>query len=184
MHDFYHYLLDIPDRDIQTVQWQQVVARIMALRDLNLTTASNLSPAARKLLDHDSRQRLDAVDIASRLMRQDNYMIALFNKEILDVSISIPFFGNRYAFSETTSWHVRLAILDFVFSGPGNTFNKDFLKVANRRELVKKLQNRLFWVGIISIIYAPFSVVFFLTSYVFKYFSVRVHDRRITYDRY
>lgn len=51
MHDFYHHLLDIPDRDIQTVEWQQVVSRIMALRDLNLATASNLSPETRKLLD-------------------------------------------------------------------------------------------------------------------------------------
>jgi autophagy-related protein 9 len=172
MHDFYHYLLDIPDRDIQTVQWQQIVARIMALRDLNARTASNLSPAVRKLLNHESRQRLDAVDIASRLMRQDNYLIALFNKEILDVTIPIPFLGNRYIFSETTKWHVRLAIMDFVFSGPNNTFNQDFLKVANRRDLVKKLQNRFFWVGVISIIYAPFTVTFVLASYLFKYFTV------------
>lgn len=174
MHDFYHYLLDIPDRDIQTVQWQHIVARIMALRDLNLTTATNLSAQTRKLLDHKSRQRLDAVDIASRLMRQDNFLIALFNKEILDVTIPVPFLGNRYVFSETTKWHVRLAIMDFVFSGPNNTFNPDFLKVNNRRELVKKLQARFFWVGIISIIYAPFTVVFVLASYLFKYFTVSI----------
>lgn len=172
MHDFYHHLLDIPDRDIQTVQWQHIVARIMALRDLNLTTASNLSPETRKLLDHKSRQRLDAVDIASRLMREDNYLISLFNKDILDVTIPIPFLGNRYIFSETTKWHVRLAIMDFVFSGPNHTFNPDFLKVKNRRDLVKKLQARLFWVGIISMIYAPFTVTFNVAAYLFKYFTV------------
>lgn len=172
MHDFYYHLLDIPDRDIQTVQWQQVVARIMALRDMNLTTAPNLSPNAREFLGHNSRQRLDAVDIASRLMRQDNYMIALFNKEILDVTIPIPLLGNRFIFSETTKWHVQLAIMDFVFSGPNRTFNPDFLKVKNRRKLVKKLQARLFWVGVISIIHAPFTVTFVLASYLFKYFTV------------
>lgn len=177
MHDFYHYLLDIPDRDIQTVQWQQVVVRIMALRDLNLTTASNLSPETRKLLDHKSRQRLDAVDIASRLMRRENFLIALFNKEILDVSIPIPFLGDRYVFSETTNWHVQLAVLDFVFSGPNNTFNPDFLKVNNRRELVKRLQLRFFWTGIISIVYAPFTVTFVLASYLFKYFTVSTNNR-------
>ncbi|KAF2876363.1 autophagy protein-like protein Apg9 [Massariosphaeria phaeospora] len=172
MHDFYHYLLDIPDRDIQTVQWQQVVSRIMALRDLNLTTASNLSPETRKLLDHKSRQRLDAIDIASRLMRRDNYLIALFNKDILDVSIPIPFIGNRSIFSETTKWHVNLAVMDFVFSSGGrNQFNPDFLKERNRRELVRKLKNRLFWTGIISIACAPFAVTFVLASYLFKYFT-------------
>ncbi|KAF2012148.1 autophagy protein-like protein Apg9 [Aaosphaeria arxii CBS 175.79] len=171
MHDFYHYLLDIPDRDIQTVQWQLVVARIMALRDLNLATASNLSPESRKLLDHKSRQRLDAVDIASRLMRRDNYMIALFNKDIIDVTIPIPFLGDRYIFSETTKWHVQLAIMDYVFSGPNGTFNQDFLKERNRRELVRRLQSRFLGVGIISVACAPFTVSFVLVSYLFKYFT-------------
>ncbi|KAF2134473.1 APG9-domain-containing protein [Dothidotthia symphoricarpi CBS 119687] len=172
MHDFYHHLLDIPDQDIQTVQWQSVVSRVMALRDLNLTTASNLSPETRKLLDSKSRQRLDAVDIASRLMRRENYLIALFNKEILDVTVPIPFLGNRYVFSETTRWHVNLAVMDFVFSsGPNGQFNQDFLKERNRRELVKRLKTRFFWTGIISIICAPFAVVFVLASYLFKYFT-------------
>ncbi|KAI5380091.1 autophagy protein atg9 [Alternaria postmessia] len=171
MHDFYHYLLDIPDRDIQTIQWQQVVTRIMALRDLNLATASNLSPQTRKLLDSKSRQRLDAIDIAGRLMRRDNYLIALFNKEILDVTVPLPFIGDRYIFSETTRWHVNLAVMDFVFSGPNGQFNPDFLKERNRRELVKRLKTRFFWTGIISILCAPAAVVFVLASYMFKYFT-------------
>ena len=174
MHDFYHHLLDIPDRDIQTVEWQLVVSRIMALRDLNLTTASNLSPETRKLLDSKSRQRLDAIDIASRLMRRENYLIALFNKEVLDVTVPIPFLGNRYIFSETTRWHVELAILDFVFSGKNGQFNPEFLKERNRRELVKRLRTRLMGVGLISVICAPFAVVFVLASYLFKYFAVSI----------
>ncbi|KAF3010568.1 autophagy protein atg9 [Curvularia kusanoi] len=171
LEDFYHHLLDIPDRDIQTVEWQQVVSRIMALRDLNLATASNLSPETRKLLDSKSRQRLDAIDIASRLMRRENYLIALFNKEVLDVTVPIPFLGNRYIFSETTRWHVELAVLDFVFSAKNGQFNPEFLKERNRRELVKRLRTRLMWVGLISVLCAPFAVVFVLASYLFKYFA-------------
>jgi autophagy-related protein 9 len=172
MRDFYEHLLDIPDRDIQTIQWQQIVGRIMALRDFNLTTASNLSPQVRKLLDSKSRQRLDAVDIASRLMRRDNYLIALFNKEILDVSINVPFLGNRSVFSETTHWHVNLAIMEFVFSGPNGQFNQDMLKERNRRTLVAKLKTRFMWTGIISVVCAPFAVTFILASYLFRYFTV------------
>jgi autophagy-related protein 9 len=171
MHDFYHYLLDTPDRDIQTIQWQQIVSRVMALRDSNLITASNLTTQTRKLLDSKSRQRLDAIDIASRLMRRENYLIALFNKEILDVTVPIPFLGNRFIFSETTSWHVNLAVMDFVFSGQNGQFNQDFLKERNRRELVRRLRARLFYTGIISIICAPFAVLFVLVSYLFKYFT-------------
>ena len=177
LQDFYEHLLDIPDRDIQTVEWQHVIARIMALRDLNLATASNLSPETRKLLDSKSRQRLDAIDIASRLMRRENYLIALFNKEVLDVTVPIPFLGNRYIFSETTRWHVELAILEFVFSGKNGQFNPEFLKERNRRELVKRLRTRLIWVGLISVVCAPFAVVFVVASYCFKYFAVSCSDR-------
>ncbi|ORY01351.1 autophagy protein-like protein Apg9 [Clohesyomyces aquaticus] len=170
MRDFFEHLLEIPDRDIQTVEWQFIVSRIMALRDANLTTASNISPETRKLLASRSRQRLDAHDIASRLMRRDNYLIALFNKEILDVTIPVPFLGNRFVFSKTTEWHVDLAIMDFVFSKNGK-FDPDFLKERNRRHLVKQLQKRLWVVGLISIAWAPFRVTYVLVSYLFKYFT-------------
>lgn len=172
MHDFFHHLLEILDRDIQSVDWQHVVGRIMALRDANLTTATNLTPEVRKLLDSKSRQRLDAVDIASRLMRRDNYLIALFNKEVLDVSIPIPFLGNRSIFSETTRIHVNLAIMDMVFSGPNGSFNQDFLRERNRRNLVATLRTRLMYVGFFSVLLAPFSVAYFLASHLFARFTV------------
>lgn len=171
IHNFYHYLLDIPDRNIQTVEWQLVVSRLMALRDANFSTAQNLSPETRRILNDKTRQRMDAHDIANRLMRQENYLIALFNKEILDVTIPIPFFGNRYIFSHTTEWHVRLAVMDFVFDH-NNQVNPIFLKERNRRDLVQKLRNRFITTGLISIVCAPFTVVLVLTSYFFKYFTV------------
>src|SRR4051812_39000342 len=33
VHDFCLHLLEVPDGDVQTVSWQDIVARIMALRD-------------------------------------------------------------------------------------------------------------------------------------------------------
>lgn len=170
MHNFYHHLLDIPDRNIQTVSWQLVVSRLMALRDANYATAQNLSPETRRILQDKSKQRMDAHDIANRLMRRENYLIALFNKEILDVTMHIPFLGNRYFFSRTTEWHVGLSIMDFVFPYR-NQIDPKFLKESHRRHLVEQLKRRLFLTGLISIICAPFAVVFFCVSYFFKYFT-------------
>jgi autophagy-related protein 9 len=107
-------------------------------------------------------------------MRQENYLIALFNKEILDVTIAVPFFGPRYMFSQTTEWHMRLAVMDWVFNGPGNSINPEFLKERNRRNLVKTLQSRFKMTGVISLFCAPFAVVYVLTSYLFKYFTVSI----------
>lgn len=68
MHDFFLHLLEIPDSDMQTISWQDVVAQIMALRDANPMTAQKISPANRKFLGSQSKERLDAHDIANRLV--------------------------------------------------------------------------------------------------------------------
>jgi len=68
LHDFFLYLLDIPDGDMQTISWQDVVAQIMALRDANPRTAQKISAANRRFLGSQSKARLDAHDIANRLV--------------------------------------------------------------------------------------------------------------------
>ncbi|KAF2195996.1 membrane protein Gsa14p [Delitschia confertaspora ATCC 74209] len=170
MHNFFHYALDIKDRDIQTVQWKQVVDRLVTLRDANFATASNLPPETRKILEDKSRVNIDALDIANRIMRRDNYLIALFNKELLNVTVNFPFGMKRQVFSQTTEWHVRLAVMDFVFNEKGQ-INPDFLKERNRRDLVAKLRKRFVMVGVLSCFCAPITVTYVLVSYVFKYFS-------------
>jgi autophagy-related protein 9 len=178
MHNFFHYGLDIKDRDIQTVEWKQVVDRLVALRDANFATASNLPPETRKILNDRSKINMDALDIANRIMRKENYLIALFNKEILDVTINFGFGIQRQIFSRTTEWHVKLAVMDFVFNERGE-INPDFLKERNRRHLVNQLRRRFIQVGILSFFCAPFTVLYVLVSYVFMYFGVREPHPRL-----
>lgn len=173
LHNFYHYLLDIPDRDIQTVSWPQVVSRLMTLRDGNLSTAENISAADRRTLKYQSKQRMDAHDIANRIMRRDNYLIALFNKDILDLTIPIPFLGSRQFFSRTTEWHVYAAILDFVFDEKGQV-KTAFLSSAKRADLIMTLRRRLFYAGLLSVIISPFAAVIYIVSYFLRYFTVSI----------
>jgi autophagy-related protein 9 len=171
MYNFYHYLLDIPDRNLQSASWQLIVKRLMALRDANYSTAKNISPRARRILEDKSRQSMDAHDIANRLMRRENYLIAIFNKDVMDLTIEIPFLGSRQFFSRTTEWHVGLSVIDFAF-GPDNQIDPKFLRESNRRELVAKLNSRFRTTAVISIICAPFAVTYYCTSFFFKYFTV------------
>src|SRR2546429_7717587 len=105
LHDFYHYLLNVPDTDMQTISWQDIVGRLMALRDSNPFTATEVSAKHKKFMGSQSKQRLDAHDIANRLMRKENYLIALFNKDILNLTLPIPFLRNRQLFSKTLEWN-------------------------------------------------------------------------------
>src|SRR5688572_18425190 len=69
LYNFYKYLLEIPDDDMQTISWQEIVQRLMVLRDSNPSTSNTLR---RRHVKSQSKQRMDAHDIANRLMRKEN----------------------------------------------------------------------------------------------------------------
>lgn len=170
MHNFYRYLLEIPDSDIQTVSWQEIVKRLMALRDLNPATAAGTSERHRRFTGSQSKQRIDAHDIANRLMRRDNYLIALFNKDILDFTLPLPLIRNRQLFSKTLEWNLSFCILDFVFNEHGQV-RPLFLKDSHRRALSEGIRSRFLFAGFMNVICAPFIIIYFIMLYFFRYFN-------------
>jgi autophagy-related protein 9 len=143
----------------------------MALRDANVATAQDLSPEHRRFLNGQSKQRMDAHDIANRLMRKDNYYIAMVNKDILDCSINIPFLGKRQFFTRTVEWNLHLAITDFVFDQQ-NEIKSQFITSRNRRENINTLRLRFYYVAVINIFCAPFLAAYFVLSQFFSNFTV------------
>ena len=170
MHNFYRHLLRIPDGEIQTVSWQEVVKRLMSLRDSNPATASGVSERHRRFMGSQSKQRMDAHDIANRLMRRDNYLIALINKDILDLTLPLPIFKSRQLFSRTMEWNLSLCILDFVFNEQGQV-RPHFLKDIHRRALSDSLRRRFMFAGIMNVLCAPFIFIYFLLLFFFRYFN-------------
>ncbi|KAL8874335.1 MAG: hypothetical protein Q9174_000334 [Haloplaca sp. 1 TL-2023] len=170
MHNFYRHLLDIPDSDIQTVSWQEIVKRLMALRDMNPATAAGISERHRRFTGSQSKQRMDAHDIANRLMRRDNYLIALFNKDILDFTLPLPLIRDRQLFSRTLEWNLSFCILDFVFNEHGQV-RPLFLKDTHRRALSEGIRSRLLFAGFMNVVCAPFIILYFVMLYFFRYFN-------------
>ncbi|KAL7266694.1 autophagy protein atg9 [Rhizina undulata] len=169
LHNFYLYLLNIPDSDMQTISWQEVVARLMVLRDSNPITSNAL---LRRHYNHQSKQRMDAHDIANRLMRKDNYLIALFNKDVLDLTVPLPLLRNRGGMlTKTLEWNLSWCILDFAFNEQGQ-LRPMFLKESHRRVLSDGLRRRFFYAATMNIIFAPFIVTYFLLLFLLK----NLHD--------
>lgn len=170
MHDFFFYLLGVSDAEVQTISWQEVVSRLMNLRDANPATAGAVSAKHRKFMGSQSKQRMDAHDIANRLMRKENYLIALINKDILDLTLPIPFLRNRQLFSRTLEWNIQLCVLDYVFNDQGQVRTL-FLRDTHRRALSDGLRRRFIFAGLMNIFMSPFLVVYFLMHYFFRYFN-------------
>lgn len=182
---FYIHLLGIPEHDMQTVSWQDVVAHIMSLRDQNPKTASHLTARQRKWLGSQSKERLDAHDIANRLMRRENFLIALINKDVLDLSIPLPLFSGRQFLSRLLEWTLNFSIMDFVFDERGQV-NQEFLKADRRGQLGQKLRARFLFAGVMTLMIAPFMAGYLFIMHFLTYFHVSldcdhipIHGQRI-----
>ncbi|WVQ96605.1 hypothetical protein IAU59_003710 [Kwoniella sp. CBS 9459] len=96
MYRFYTHLLGIPDADIQTLPWPEIVRLIGEIRKHNpITSLSNgqagaLADMVGEDANKESVKKLDAHDVANRILRQENYLIALFNKDLLDLRVRLP----------------------------------------------------------------------------------------------
>lgn len=170
LHDFYLHLLNIPESEIQSISWQEVISRLMALRDSNPNIRTAQNPQSRRFMVTQSKQRMDAHDIANRLMRKDNYMIAMINKEIIDATLALPLIGNRQFFTRTLEWHLNYCIMDYVFNSQGQV-RQLFLKDTHRKALSEGLRRRFVFAGTTSLIFAPFLIIYFIVQNFFQHFN-------------
>ena len=79
-------------------------------------------------------------------MRQENYLIALFNKELLDLRVPLPLVLQRFVppeegkgrmLTRALEWNLRFCLMEFLFDKSGRV-RKIFLKSKNRPALVER----------------------------------------------
>ncbi|KAG1809507.1 autophagy protein Apg9-domain-containing protein [Suillus variegatus] len=98
---------------------------------------------------------LDAHDIANCIMRQANYLIALFNKDLLDL---------RMPPSPKLKQILRQSD-----DGKGRTLTR--LLEWNLRSCLMELRRRLIFMGILNAIFAPFIFLYMIMFSFFRYFE-------------
>ena len=114
--------------------------------------------------DLGSKGLLDAHDVANRIMRKENYLIALFNKSVLNLAIPIPlalsrsrsftFLTDRLAIATSTlqeannpslklvfltktlEWNLSFCLLGFLF-GPDGQVRRAFVQEKSKSELIQ-----------------------------------------------
>ena len=133
LKNFYHYLLDVTDDELMTISWKTIVEKLMLLKDYNSltsTTKSNNFLENHYVNDLSSKVRLNAHDIANRIMRRENYMIALINKDILD--LSVLFMNEKSLLTKTLEWNLKLCIDNFIYNQQGQINGKIFKRIQSK----------------------------------------------------
>lgn len=157
-------MLEIASQDdIQTISWPEIVRRIGNIRQDNPITS--VRPGDKKLTeswlgDDNDFAKLDAHDVANRILRQENYLIALFNKDLLDLRVRVPLptaitgilpssmvsiNSNGRAFlvlgqqrlTKALEWNLRYCLMGHLFDHRGRV-RKDFVRGRRRGELAEQ----------------------------------------------
>lgn len=121
MQQFYRDVFKITDWQLQTMHWHEVCEKIIETRD----TQSEISSA-------NTLPKLDPHIIANRILRKENFLIAMLNKNILN--LNLPGIGYGPIFTRLMEWNINYCILSWVFDERG-LFRRRFLKESNRRRL-------------------------------------------------
>jgi autophagy-related protein 9 len=170
MRNFYEHVLGIGDDDLQTSSWKRVVDGLVKVQNSNIATA-NPATHLKKYLDYkEPQQRLNAETIANRLMRQTNYYVVFYNKDILDFTLPIPFVGDRQFYSKSLEWCIGFCMTNFIFDERGG-IRPFCLEVKNRRALVEAMRSRFRLAALASIFLAPFNILRFCLIYFFRYYT-------------
>ena len=118
IHNFYKNELKISSKELQTMQWPTVIDRISRHHKINIGIE----------------------DITNKIMRDENYFIALIHKNVLDI---IPFFYTRQL--EFNLRHIIISDLENINS---NTLKKKFI-----------------FYGILNLFFSLFIFVYLITHF-------------------
>ncbi|KAJ3008368.1 UNVERIFIED_CONTAM: autophagy protein atg9, partial [Siphonaria sp. JEL0065] len=173
----YNHLLEIQESDMDTVEWQEIVQKLSQLRytrpDLTSSLPQQITGRPSSQQHQRGLENLNAHTIVNRIMRKDNYVIAMFNKDILNLrvpgTLGAWMFGNkRQLVTRVIEWNLYFCVLLYAFDEKGG-LRKRFLKNNYRRRLVVGLQKRFELMAFLNLLFSPFLLAITVLYFIFKY---------------
>ena len=181
---FYNQQLHIPDNELNTIEWYIIAEKIVYIQDTNKLS---------------NERDLTVLDITNRIMRVENYMIALCNLDIFDLvlpgltqctcstSDDTPpscssIVCNKLStyqwsiYGTVLDWNIRFCLFNNLFDSQYN-INPTYLGPSG----VQLLQSRMFMLGIINLLLLPF-IMLFLIMYWFLSNAEELHSQRQLFD--
>jgi hypothetical protein len=150
MQTFYNKYLNISDFELSTIRWQKVTE---CLQELQTRRPFYLGT-----------DPLTLHNVTNRVLKKENYFVAMINKDIFDFSIpylDVPFF------TKTMEWNIQYAMINYLFDDRMK-LKKEFMEYHNREELANGLQKRLTLMAVLNLLLMPFLGLFLIFWGVFE----------------
>lgn len=143
---FYAAELGLSERALRAATWPEVAARLVAAqRSVRLCISRDLTE----------------LDIMARIMRRENYLIAMLNRGVLALNIPIPGMRRHVLLTKTLEWNLYWCILDPMFDDAFRV-KQSFLRDP------EALRQRLRTVALLNAALSPFLLVFLVIYFFMK----------------
>ncbi|KAA0199978.1 hypothetical protein HAZT_HAZT001368 [Hyalella azteca] len=143
---FFSNALKIPDSALQNVTWDEVKKQLMEVQ------------LQQRMCVH--KDILTSLDIYQRILRHQNYMVALVNQGIIPVRFNLPFYGEMVFYTKGYEFNLQLLL----FWGPLSllqSITPESLRQPHRKkEIIASFEKKIVYLSIIN---------FFSMFFVFVY---------------
>lgn len=140
--------LKVTERDMATIEWNEVVDKMISLQESGILI---------------TRHKIDPLDITSRIMRKENYFIAMINKGV--ISVDFPWLSRCMPpfLTRTMEWNLNYCIISHMFDNHTFSIKQRFVSDPGA------LKRRLITFGVLNLILSPFISIFALLYSFFKH---------------
>lgn len=146
MKSFYSSSLSLPDRSLKAISWSDIMAKLELAQSQGHIRLSHVK-------DHG------AVDVANRIMRRDNFLIALVADESL--------FPKHILLGSPMITEAFLVYLDYILLKP--MFSNNFTLRKSYTPL--SFQRRCMVMGMLSLVFLPCTLLFMMVFFFLKHFE-------------
>lgn len=154
---FYNNGLKIQDEDLSWLSWCSVQSKV---RD-----------AQQELQMCIHKQQITELDIYHRILRFDNYLVAMVNKKLLPLHVSIPCFGDIPYLSKGLKYNLQLLLFYNPWSPWENCWHlRDCFKDPNKRfVLAKQLKSNIVVLTFMNLLFSPLILAWQILYFSFSY---------------
>ncbi|MEW5312000.1 MAG: hypothetical protein WDW38_003665 [Sanguina aurantia] len=146
VHKFVGNKLGVSEARVQVMTWAEVVHKLVLVQRTTRLCVS---------------RDLDEHAVVLRIMRKDNYLIAMINKGVLQLGVSAPWLQRRMVLTKTLEWNLRWVVLDHMFD-ERFALKREFL------EQPEKLKRRMRRVAVANLALSPFLFMFLLIYFFMR----------------
>ncbi|XP_055329013.1 autophagy-related protein 9A-like [Paramacrobiotus metropolitanus] len=153
---FYRNALKIEDTDLANLTWHEVLQRLLHAQKIH------------HMCIH--KPELTELDVYHRILRVENYLVAMINKNVIPVSFRVPFLGDVTIFTK-----IYLKNLDYILFCPYGLgapleqnwqLREEYKLYGRRLDVAEKLRKRIEYIALFNFVCSPF-VLFWRILYAF-----------------